>query len=96
MKNTFVTFSILFTLLLASCEGTSTATSLLVLEKGQSSNNKEYWIEVLDSNNPHKEETFKIMIKEKTVWNLVEEGKEYFVRYSDNGNNPRMLEDIQH
>ena len=96
MKKTFGLFFILFTLLLASCGGVSTASSLIVIEKGQSNNNKEYWIKVYDPNNPNKEETFKIMIKEKMVWNLIEEDKEYFAMYSNKGDNPRMLENIQH
>jgi len=95
MKKTFGTLIILFTLLLASCGGTSTASSLTVIEKGQSNNNKEFWILVNDSNNPSKEETFKIMIKERAIWNLIEEEKEYFIMYSDNGDKPRVLENIQ-
>lgn len=95
MKKTLGAFIILFTLLLASCGGTSTSSSLTVIEKGQSNNNKEFWILVNDSNDPSKEETFKIMIKERTVWNLIEEEKEYFIMYSNNGDKPRVLENIQ-
>ncbi|MFD1928897.1 hypothetical protein ACFSFY_12720 [Sporosarcina siberiensis] len=95
MKKTLGAFIILFTLLLASCGGTSTSSSLTVIEKGQSNNNKEFWIMVNDSNDPSKEETFKIMIKERTVWNLIEEEKEYFIMYSNNGDKPRVLENIQ-
>lgn len=96
MKKVLGLFIILFTLLLASCGGESTASSLMVIEKGQSNNNKEYWIKVYDPNNSKKEETFKIMIKEKMVWNLIEKDKEYFAMYSNKGDNPRVLEDIQH
>ncbi|MFS0574944.1 hypothetical protein AB1K83_04875 [Sporosarcina sp. 179-K 3D1 HS] len=96
MKKTFGLFIILLTLILASCGGVSTASSLIVIEKGQSNNNKEYWIKVYNPNNLNKEETFKIMIKEKMVWNLIEEDKEYFAMYSNKGDNPRVLEDIQH
>ena len=95
MKKTFWTLIILFTLLLASCGGTSTSSSLTVIEKGQSNNNKEYWIKVYDPNDPDKE-TFKITIEEKMVWNLIEEDKEYFALYSEKGDNLRVLEDIQH
>lgn len=95
MKKIFMLFILFFTLLLAACGGTSTAASLLVLEKGQSNNNKDYWIEVLNPNNPDKEDTFKIMIKEEMVWNLIEEDKEYFAMYSDNGTKPKTLENIQ-
>jgi len=95
MKKTFGLFIILFTLILASCGGVSTASTLMVIEKGQSNNNKEYWIKVYNPNDPDKE-TFKIMIEEKMVWNLIEEDKEYFALYSEKGDNPRVLEDIQH
>lgn len=96
MKKALVLFIILFTLLLASCGGGSTASSLMVIEKGQSNNNKEYWIKGYNPNNPNKEETFQIMIKEKMVWNLIEEDKEYFAMYSNKGDRPGVLENIQH
>ena len=95
MKKTFGLFIILFTLILASCGGVSTASTLMVIEKGQSNNNKEYWIKAYDPNNPDKE-AFKIMIEEKMVWKLIEEDKEYFALYSEKGDNIRVLEDIQH
>ncbi|BAQ11759.1 hypothetical protein OXB_3290 [Bacillus sp. OxB-1] len=95
MKKSFGLFIILFTLLLASCGGGSTASSFVVIEKGQSNNNKEYWIKGYNPSMPNKEETFKIMIKEKMVWNLIEEEVDYFVTYSNKGNNPRVLENIQ-
>ncbi|WP_413367680.1 hypothetical protein [Lysinibacillus sp. 3P01SB] len=95
MKKTFGLSIILFTLILASCEGVSTASTLMVIEKGQSSTNKEYWIKAYDPNNQDKEEAFKIMIQEKMVWNLIEEDKEYFALYSEKGDNLRILEDIQ-
>lgn len=95
MKQTIGGFIILFTLLLVSCGGVSTSSSLTVIEKGQSNNNKEFWIMVNDSNDSSKEETFKIMIKERAVWNLIEEEKEYFIMYSNNGDKARVLENIQ-
>lgn len=95
MKQTIGGFIILFTLLLVSCGGISTSSSLTVIEKGQSNNNKEFWIMVNDSNDSSKEETFKIMIKERAVWNLIEEEKEYFIMYSNNGDKARVLENIQ-
>jgi len=96
MKKTFGLFIILLTLILASCGGVSTASTLMVIEKGQSSNNKEYWIKAYDPNNQNKKEAFMIMIQEKMVWNLIEEDKEYFARYSKKGDNLRVLENIQH
>jgi cupin superfamily acireductone dioxygenase involved in methionine salvage len=96
MKKTFGLFIILFTLILASCGGVSTASTLMVIEKGQSNNNKEYWIEAYDPYNQKKDEAFKIMIQEKMVWNLIEEDKEYFAMYSKKGDNLRVLENIKH
>ena len=95
MEKSFVLLLILSTLLLASCGPTSTSSSFVVIEKGQSNNNKECWIMGYNPNMPNKEETFKIVIKEKMVWNLIEEEVDYFVTYSDNENNPRVLENIQ-
>lgn len=97
MKKTFGLFIILFTLMLASCGGsTSIASTLIVIEKGHSSNNKEDWIKAYDPNNQNKEEAFKIMIKEKMVWNLIEKDKEYFSLYSKKGDNPWVLENIEY
>lgn len=97
MKKTFGLFLMLFTLMLASCGGeASIASTLMVIEKGYSSDNKEHWIKAYDPNNQNKEEAFKIMIQEKMVWNLIEEDKEYFALYSKKGDNLRVLENIQH
>ena len=96
MKKTFVLCIIFFTLILASCGGVSTASTVIVIEKGQSNNNKEFWIKAYDPNNQNKEEAFKIMIQERMVWNLIEEDKEYFTMYSEKGDNLRVLENIQH
>ena len=96
MKKTFGLCVIFFTLILASCGGVSTASTLIVIEKGQSDNNKEYWIKAYDPNNQNKEEAFKIVIHEEMVWNLIEEDKEYFAMYSGKGDNLRVLENIQH
>lgn len=96
MKQTFGLFIILFTLMLASCGGVSTASTLMVIEKGYSSDNKEHWIKAYDPNNQNKEKAFKIVIQEKMVWNLIEKDKEYFAMYSKKGDNPSVLEDIQY
>lgn len=95
MKKILGAIMILSTLLFTACGGTSTSSSLTVIEKGQSNNNEEFWVLVNDSNNPSQEETFKITIEERNVWNLIEEEKEYFIMYSNNGNKPRILENIQ-
>ncbi|MCM3758258.1 hypothetical protein M3197_12370 [Sporosarcina aquimarina] len=96
MKKALALFIILFTLILASCGGESIASSLVVIEKGDSSDNKEHWIKAYDPNNHNKEEAFKIVIQEKMVWNLIEKDIEYFARYSKNGDHPSVLEDIQY
>ena len=97
MKKTFGLFIILFTLILASCGGgVSIASTLMVIEKGYSSDNKEHWIKAYDPNNQDKDEAFKIMIQEKMVWNLIEEDKEYFAMYSTKGDKVSVLENIQH
>ena len=52
--------------------GASITSTLIVIEKGHSSDNKEYWIKAYDPNNQNKEEAFKIVIQEEMVWNLIE------------------------
>ncbi|GKV70073.1 hypothetical protein NCCP2716_25710 [Sporosarcina sp. NCCP-2716] len=94
MKKSILLLLILCTLILASCGETSTSSSFVVIEKGQS-NNKECWIRGYNPNIPNKKEPFKIVVKEKMVWNIIEEEVDYFVTYSDNENNRRVLEDIQ-
>ena len=92
MKKTFGLFIMLFTLMLASYGGKHSITStLMVIEKGYSSDNKEYWIKAYDPNNQNKEEAFKIVIQEEIVWNLIERDKEYFSLYSKKGGNPLVF-----
>lgn len=83
--------------MLTSCEEifTSTASSLIVVEKGNSKDYKEYWINAYDPNNQTKDETFKIVVKEEMVWNLIEDNKEYFASYSKKGKKPWFLEQIE-
>ena len=60
MKKTFGLFLMLFTLMLASCGGeASIASTLMVIEKGYSSDNKEHWIKAYDPNNQNKKEALK-------------------------------------
>ena len=68
-------------LILASCGGTLSASSLIVIEKGYSSDDKEYWIKAYDPNNQTKEEAFNIVVQEEMAWSLLEEDKEYFAAY---------------
>ena len=80
--NIFIIFMLLA--ILTSCGGASTSTTsmLIVIEKGHSSDYKEYWIEAYDPNNQTRDEAFKVVVKEEMVWNLIEENKEYFSSYS--------------
>lgn len=89
---------IIVLLFLTSCGGpfTSNVSMLIVIEKGNSSDSKEYWIKAYDPNNQTKEETYKIVIQEEMVWNLIEENKEYFASYSKEGDKPWILEQIEH
>ena len=97
MKKTSGLFIMLFTLMLASCGGeASIASTLIVIEKGYSSDNKEYWIKAYDPNNQNKEEAFKITMQEDMVWNLIEEDREYFSMYSKNKEEPWHLTQIEH
>ncbi|WP_274307461.1 hypothetical protein [Solibacillus daqui] len=97
MKKFFGLFILLFTLMLASCVGEASITStLIVIEKGHSSDYKEYWIKAYDPNNQNKEEAFKIVIQEEMVWNLIKKDEEYFSLYSKKGDNPWILEHIEY
>ena len=75
---------------------TSTTSMLIVIDKGHSSDYKEYWIKAYDPNNQAKEEAFKIVVQEEMVWHLIEENKEYFSSYGKKGDNPWVLEQIEH
>ncbi|WP_088102945.1 hypothetical protein [Halalkalibacter urbisdiaboli] len=91
---------ILVIFLLASCGGngpyTSTASMLIVTEKGHSSDYKEYWIKAYNPNTQTKEEAFKIIVQEVMVWNLIEVNKEYFSTYAKEDDKPWILEQIEH
>jgi hypothetical protein len=83
--------------ILTSCGGPytiSTASMLIVTEKGNSNEN-EYWIKAYDPNNQTKAEAFKIVVKEKMVWNLIEEDKKYYSRYRKEGDKPWFLKYIE-
>ncbi|MEK5185407.1 hypothetical protein MKY51_09960 [Solibacillus sp. FSL R5-0691] len=98
MKKVSILLIIVVLLVLASCGGPfkSTASILIVIEKGHSSDFKEYWIKAYDPNNQTKEEAFKIVVQEEMVWNLIEENKEYFSLYSKEGDKSWILEQIEH
>ena len=75
---------------------TSTASMLVVNEKGHTDNYDEYWIKAYDPNNQTKDEAFKIMVEDEMVWELIEEKKEYFSSYQKEGDQPWILEQIEH
>lgn len=98
MKKATILMIIVALLVLASCGGPfiSTTSMLIVIEKGRSSNYKEYWVKAYDPNNQTKEEAFKIEVQEEMVWNLIEEDKEYFSLYSKEGDKSWVLEQIEY
>ena len=98
MKKATILMIIVALLVLASCGGPfiSTTSMLIVIEKGRSSDYKEYWVKAYDPNNQTKEEAFKIVVQEEMVWNLIEEDKEYFSLYSKEGDKSWVLEQIEH
>ncbi|MDF2607999.1 MAG: hypothetical protein K0S34_2195 [Bacillales bacterium] len=89
---------ILALLVLVSCgvPSTSTTSTLIVVEKGNSSDYKEHWIKAYDPINQIKDEAFKIVIQEKMVWNLIEEDKEYFSTYAKEGDKSWLLTNIEY
>ncbi|MBD8068082.1 hypothetical protein [Bacillus sp. PS06] len=92
-------FIIIVLIMLASCDRgpfTSTTSQLIVMEKGHSSDYKEYWIKAYDPNNQGKEEAFKVVVQEEMVWHLIEKDKEYFSSYTKEGDKPWVLEQIEH
>ncbi|MEA3319496.1 MAG: hypothetical protein U9Q88_05670 [Bacillota bacterium] len=99
MKKAICVLIIIALLMLSSCGSgpfTSTTSMLIVIEKGHSSDYKEYWIKAYDPNNHAEEEAFKIVIQEDMVWHLIEKNKEYFTSYSKEGNKPWVLDQIEH
>ncbi|MCM3619773.1 hypothetical protein M3936_19565 [Sutcliffiella horikoshii] len=99
MKKAFRILIIIALLMLSSCGTgpfTSTTSMLTVIEKGYSSDYKEYWIKAYDPNHHAEEEAFKIVIQEEMVWHLIEKNKEYFSSYSKEGDKPWVLDQIEH
>ncbi|MER2006632.1 MAG: hypothetical protein ABS939_04190 [Psychrobacillus sp.] len=98
MKKATILMITVALLVLASCGGPfiSTTSTLIVIEKGRSSDYKEYWVKAYNPNNQTKEEAFKIEVQEEMVWNLIEEDKEYFSLYSKEGDKSWVLEQIEH
>ncbi|MED4207478.1 hypothetical protein [Neobacillus mesonae] len=97
MKKTSNFLIMIVLLVLTSCGGpfTSTTSMLTVIEKGHSTDYKEYWIKAYDRNNQTKDEAFKIVVQEEMVWHLIEENREYFSSYTKEGDKPWILEQIE-
>lgn len=83
---------------MTACAGpySSTTSMLSVIEKGHSSDSKEYWIKAYDPNNETEEEAFKIVVKEVMTWNLLAKEIEYFATYGKKGENPITLNHIEY
>lgn len=98
MKKIPILLTFISLLIITACGGpfTSTTSFLYVVKKGHSKDYKEAWIIAFDPNNKKEQEKIKIMVKEPMVWNLIEVNKTYFTSYSKEGDNPWILEQINH
>jgi len=91
-------FIIICLLIVTACGGppSSTSSDLYVVKKAHSKDYKKAWIIAFDPNSDSGKKEIKIMVKEPMVWNLIEVNKRYFASYSKEGNNPWILEQIEH
>ncbi|WP_191557200.1 hypothetical protein [Metabacillus idriensis] len=98
MKNLPGLLSIIFLLFIAACGDpfSSTSSNLHVVKKAHSKDYNKAWIEAIDPNSQTEQKEIKIMVNEPMVWNLIEINKTYFTSYSKEGNNPWILEQIEH
>ncbi|SMQ80915.1 hypothetical protein SAMN05444673_4037 [Bacillus sp. OV166] len=89
---------IIFLLIVTACGGpfSSTSSDLYVVKKAHSKDYKKAWIIAFDPNSDSGKKEIKIMVKEPMVWNLIEINKTYFTSYSKEGDNPWILEQIEH
>lgn len=69
------------------------STILMIMIVGCSS---KAGIMAYDPNNSTKEKALKIMVEESMVWNLIEKDKKYLASYYKEGNNPWILQQIEH
>jgi hypothetical protein len=85
-------------LIVTACGGpfSSTSSDLYVVKKAHSKDYKKAWIIAFDPNSDSGKKEIKIMVKEPMVWNLIEINKTYFTSYSKEGDNPWILEQIEH
>lgn len=100
MKNILLISTILM-IMIVGCSSkavnTSTSSHILVIDKSYSNDYKEKWIMAYDPNNSTKEKALKIMVEESMVWNLIEkDNKKYLASYYKEGNNPWILQQIEH
>jgi hypothetical protein len=90
----------IFTLLLVitACGGpfSSTSSDLYVVRKAHSKDYKNAWIIAYDPNSIRGKKEIKILVKEPMVWNLIEVNKTYFTSYSKEGDNPWILDQVEH
>jgi len=85
-------------LVVTACGGpfTSTSSDLYVDKKTHSKDDKEAWIIAYDPNSNTEIERNKNVVQELMVWNLIKVNKSYFSSYSKKGDNPWILEQIEH
>ncbi|NHM32039.1 hypothetical protein [Neobacillus terrae] len=96
IKLLIVSFLLIVTSYDSAVGPSSSMTSYLpIVKKGHSKDYKKAWIIAFDPNSKVKKE-IKIIIKEPMVWNLIEANQTYFTSYSIYGNNPCVLEQIEH
>jgi hypothetical protein len=97
-KISWLLVSFIFLLIVTACGGpfTSTSSDLYVVKKAHSKDDKEAWIIAYDPNRITEKKKIKIMVQEPMVWNLIEVKKTYFSSYSKKGDNPWILEQIEH
>ena len=67
--------------------GTLTASTIHIVEKSEDPSGDERWIQAYDPNNQEKEQAFRIMVKDRTAWNLLKVGSEYFASYERRSDN---------
>ncbi|PFO09414.1 hypothetical protein COJ85_02065 [Bacillus sp. AFS076308] len=88
----------IFLLVVTACGGpfTSTSSDLYVVKKAHSKDDNEAWIIAYDPNSITEKKEIKILVQELMVWNLIEVNKTYFSSYSKKGDNPWILDKIEH
>lgn len=76
----------------------STLSQIKILEKHHSSDWYNYWVICTDPNNPQHEENneFKMNVKDKMVWNLLQTGTTYTAEYEKTGNEDFHLTQIMY